>query len=274
MTYFQFLLVFLGIPIIILLGLTYNDARQERKIPSYRLGVAPWLAVLIHIIVAVLYTTPWDNYLVATGVWYYDPKLVSGIKIGWVPIEEYIFFMLQSLLAGLWLLFLARRIAREGVVFPNRHSASWLPIAILGMLWIGAVFMLFAGWGPGTYLGLILAWSIPPILLQFMLGGSILRVERRLLSLAVLSLTLYLSVIDSLAIRAGTWAISPQHSLNLLLVGVLPLEEVLFFLVTNILLVFGMALFLARESREQYLRLLSRLKFTKSEIGSKKVNSC
>ena len=51
--------------------------------------------------VAVLYTTPWDNYLVATGVWWYDPHLVAGLVLGWVPIEEYTFFILQTLAMGL-----------------------------------------------------------------------------------------------------------------------------------------------------------------------------
>ena len=63
----------------------------------------------MHVLLAVVYTTPWDNYLVATGVWYYDPQLVSGIVLGWVPIEEYTFFVLQTILTSLVLLFVARR---------------------------------------------------------------------------------------------------------------------------------------------------------------------
>ena len=31
--------------------------------------------------IAVVYTTHWDNYLVATRVWWYDPALVSGIGV-------------------------------------------------------------------------------------------------------------------------------------------------------------------------------------------------
>ena len=44
-------------------------------------------------------------HLVATQVWWYDPQLVTGLLIGWVPIEEYLFFILQPLLTGLWLAF-------------------------------------------------------------------------------------------------------------------------------------------------------------------------
>ena len=38
-----------------------------------------------------------------------DPNLVTGLTIGWVPIEEYTFFIVQPILAGLWFLFWARR---------------------------------------------------------------------------------------------------------------------------------------------------------------------
>jgi len=58
---------------------------------------------------SVLYTTPWDNYLVATRVWYYDPALVLNAIIGYVPIEEYTFFILQTILTGLFTLWLWQR---------------------------------------------------------------------------------------------------------------------------------------------------------------------
>jgi putative membrane protein len=54
-------------------------------------------------IVALLYTTPWDNYLVANHIWTYPPERVWGIRLGWVPLEEYLFFVLQTTLTTLWL---------------------------------------------------------------------------------------------------------------------------------------------------------------------------
>src|SRR5512139_63361 len=101
MTYFGFLAIFLGIPILTLGLITWADTRRGRQIPPYMSAWNPWAAIALHAVVAVIYTTPWDNYLVATGVWYYDPALVTGILLGWVPIEEYTFFVVQSILAGL-----------------------------------------------------------------------------------------------------------------------------------------------------------------------------
>src|SRR5262245_44516534 len=109
MTYFGFLLQFVLIPIFILLAFTVWDNQRDRQINGFRNDRAVWMAISIHVILAVGYTTPWDNYLVATGVWYYNRDLVTGILIGYVPIEEYTFFIVETILAGLWWWFLARR---------------------------------------------------------------------------------------------------------------------------------------------------------------------
>src|SRR5574341_552359 len=96
MTYFGFLLRFVFIPILILLAITFWDEKRGKQIHGFRNGRAVWVAIGIHIFLAVAYTTPWDNYLVATGVWYYNPELVMGILLGHVPIEEYTFFVAET----------------------------------------------------------------------------------------------------------------------------------------------------------------------------------
>src|SRR3990172_9405035 len=120
MTYFGFLLRFLFTPILVFLAITLWDNRNNQQIVGFRNGRAVWIAIGIHILLAVLYTTPWDNYLVATGVWYYNPDLVTGIVIGYVPIEEYTFFVLETFLPGLWGWFLARGLSLN----PDPPSAT------------------------------------------------------------------------------------------------------------------------------------------------------
>ena len=109
MTYFGFLLRFLFLPILIFLAITYRDHRRNKQIRGFRNGRAVWSAIALHVLLAVVYTTPWDNYLVATDVWYYNPDLVTGILLGYVPIEEYTFFVVETILSGLWWWFLARQ---------------------------------------------------------------------------------------------------------------------------------------------------------------------
>ena len=71
---------------------------------------------------------------------------------------------------------------------------------------------------------------------------------RRLVLAGLVPPFVYLCVVDALAIKSGTWTISPAYTVGLDLLGVLPLEEIVFFLVTSTLISFGTVLMLARES--------------------------
>jgi lycopene cyclase domain-containing protein len=255
MTYAQFLIYFLCIPIVLLSLATWRDGRNQLRSPEWLRSVPGWLAVAIHVALAVLYTTPWDNYLVATGVWYYNPRLVTGLTLGWVPIEEYTFFILQTILSGLWLLWLSRRM-------PSKPPSPKQPIRMrkiatvgVGIIWLFCLGGFLSGWQPFTYLGLILVWALPPVIVQMAFGADILWQFRHLIGLVLGSVSVYLGVMDSLAIRTGTWTIDPAQSLNVFLGGVLPVEEFVFFLMTNMLITFGITLLLSPEGRQRWNEL-------------------
>jgi lycopene beta-cyclase len=264
MSYALFLATFVGIPLALLALAAWLDSRR-RPLPKAWSNLSIGLALGIHVFLAVAYTTPWDNYLVATGVWYYDPALVWGVTIGWVPLEEYTFFVVQTLAAGLWLLFLARRLpqpapfraAESDPLLSNWSLRRGVTLG-LGFLWMASIAILFSGWVDGTYLGLILVWALPPIMLQTAFGADLLWRKRLPVGLALATATLYLSAADSLAINAGTWTIAPEQSTNLLLGGVLPFEEFLFFLITNTLVIFGTTLVLDPISANRGQALLER----------------
>lgn len=258
MTYFGFLLRFLVIPIVILLALNWVERRRGGTRPASLRSIPPALALGAMVLIAVVYTTPWDNYLVATGVWWYDRALVTGITLGWVPLEEYVFFVLQTIMAGLWLLFVSRHV-RVSTPFVARPGIRVGAVALVGLGWLASVLVLLSGWMPGNYLSLELAWALPPIILQLAVGADILWHYRRLVALVIIPTTLYLSAMDVLAIGSGTWTISPDHTLGMLLPGGLPLEEAVFFLLTNVLLTFGLSLALARETAQRLPSMVSRM---------------
>jgi lycopene cyclase domain-containing protein len=242
MTYFGFLLIFLVLPIALLIAV------RRRTFNRYKLAPIGLLVVI-----ALLYTTLWDNYLVATGVWWYDPDLVTGLVLGWVPVEEYTFFVLQPILVGVWLLLWQPRLG------PTDGSGSRTAgLVLVGAAWLAAVGTLLLGWQPGTYLALELAWALPPVMLQLAFGGDLLWRYRQLVLVGILPATLYLSAADALAIGWGTWTIDPAQSTGLLLGGVLPIEEFVFFLLTNTLVTFGLVLIWAPESRARLAALKRR----------------
>jgi len=73
-------------------------------------------------------------------------------------------------------------------------------------------------------------------------------------------MTAYLCAADFLAIGSGTWTISPGQSLNILLGGVLPLEEVVFFLLTNTLVTFGVVLVISQEGQARVREIGMRMR--------------
>jgi lycopene cyclase domain-containing protein len=261
MTYFGFLFLFLVLPLVGISLLTLLDARRHRAWFNSRSGKVAAGALLVHVILAVTYTTPWDNYLVAARVWWYDPARVLGLTLGWVPLEEYLFFILQTCFTGLLLFAVLRRLPPNSPIsnppITNNPLLRLTSSLTLTFIWLASILMLALNWKPGTYLGLELVWALPPIALQLAVGADILWRYRRSLVPVLSGVTLYLCAADFLAIGLGVWTIDPAQSLNLFIGGVLPVEEAVFFLLTNTLVVFGLTLALAPETWARWAQFKS-----------------
>ncbi len=256
MTYLQFHFVFILPPLLLLTFLTYRAAKQGR-VP--RAGL---VALGVHVLLALVYTTPWDNLLVARGVWGYGENRVL-FTLGWVPFEEYLFFILQTLLTGLWVLLLRRRYLTDVSVRASVSRANTVRL-IGSLLWLGlaAAGVLALSTQHGLYFGMIAAWAAPILALQWGFGGDLVLWRPYVLLAGFLVPTLYLWLADRLALGLGIWWISPELSSNWAIFG-LPVEEALFFLLTNLLVVFGITLALepAATKRLRALRTLSSWRF-------------
>ena len=101
MTYFGFLGLFLVPPILVLFGLLVRWLRREH-----------YAALGLLMLIALAYTSPWDNYLVIRGVWTFDRDKIAERFIWRVPLEEYIFYLLEVLLSGLFTIWLLKRSAQ------------------------------------------------------------------------------------------------------------------------------------------------------------------
>lgn len=90
--------------------------------------------------------------------------------------------------------------------------------------------------GHVTYLALELAWGLPIIGIQWLLGHDVLALRARLLTVATIAPTAYLCLADGVAIHAHIWALSPSRLIGVYTFG-LPIEECVFFLITNLMIV-------------------------------------
>jgi lycopene cyclase domain-containing protein len=234
LTYFGFHAVFI-LPALAVLGLVVYRRRDRIAARDWRFRL---VGTTVLAAIALVYTTPWDNYLISRGVWWYGDGAVAA-TVWLAPVEEYVFILLQPLVVACWL-FLLPSPSTDAVEVSVRQRL-WGVLAGVAVGVVGGVLLALGG---GTYyLGAILAWAAPVFALQWGFGWPYLWAVRRTFALAVAVPTLYLWVADWFAIWLDIWYISPAHTTGVSLLG-LPIEEATFFLVTNLFVVQGLLLFL------------------------------
>jgi len=238
-TYLQFHLAFLVPALMFMMATAFVSRNRLRNAGLWRLGAGRtyWVGVAIITVVALVYTTPWDNYLIARGVWSYGAGSTLA-TLGYAPVEEYVFIVVQPWLTALWLshLSLPRRWATPVRPLGTRVVATALAVTV------GIAGWLMLGTDATFYLGAILAWAAPVLALQWAVGAPQLWAQRRLVVLGALVPTAYFCVADRIAIEYGIWVLSARYTTGLTVAG-LPIEEATFFVVTNLFVVQGLVLY-------------------------------
>jgi 15-cis-phytoene synthase/lycopene beta-cyclase len=164
-----------------------------------------------------------------------------------VPIEEIFFFIIQSIFTSqLYILLGLFETPSQHLLFPTdtlaRKTLRWAPAGLLIAAGI-------SGWKiavPEThtfYLGCIGWWITPVMLFLWTIAGDHFLSRSRTSLLTIIIPTLYLCMVDTIALRGGTWHITERTSTGVFVWNDLPLEEAVFFTVTNTLLVLGMSAF-------------------------------
>ena len=124
-------------------------------------------------------------------MWSYGASRVIG-TIGYVPVEEYAFFILQPVLTGLFYFLLRSRDMLKACPSPVsahlRDAATFLMLAVAG---IGGALLVWGG-ERALYLGLILVWCGPVLAGLMWMDIEKIWPERRLILAAIAVPTLYL----------------------------------------------------------------------------------
>ena len=243
MTYAFFHCIFTLPLFFFLVFLTYKRNLKIDKRSLFGIGLLVFLAMT--------YTTPWDSYLIKENIWGYPEKRVLGTFL-YIPYEEYFFFFIQTIIGCLFTCHILNTISP----LPNSTKGKKVTFFSVCLL---LVFSFAFAWpyvfkiNSLRYLSLILAWATPIIALQWVLGFSTLWKHRREYVISLTGLFLFFGFADWVAVKNGIWFFSKDQVTHINLFTHLPIEEALFFLCTNIMVVQGFILF-------------KEMPFTKGEI--------
>lgn len=100
------------------------------------------------------------------------------------------------------------------------------------------------------YLAHILIWMLPVVAIQWGLAWRIFRRNLKGIFLPPLIAGTYYSIADSFAVREGIWYFDPNQILGIF-VGPLPVEEIIFFYLTALLVSQSFVMFLPVTLREE-----------------------
>ncbi len=228
MTYLRFHLLF-NLPLLILLAVL------NAPVPwSAREGDALGLVLLA----VMIFTTPWDNLAAKWGIWGF-PREKYSLRIGYLPVEEYAFFLLQSLNVILAVRALFR-------FFPDWQTGQETKIGLPTLICLAVSIIpwtfvaLQLRWlrrksDPHVNYAIHLTWFLPVIYAQWVLAPPLFLGHAGLLALVTVAFGVYYTLADLVAVRGGTWFFDEKQITGVKLGGILPWEEIAFFFLTSLL---------------------------------------
>jgi lycopene cyclase domain-containing protein len=186
----------------------------------------------------MVFTTPWDNLAAKWGIWGF-PREKFSLRIGYLPVEEYAFFLLQS--ANVMLAIRALFRLFPGWVTGQETGLTLWTLILLGASLVGWLIVAVSlVWlrrraGPRVNYALHLAWFLPVIYLQWIVAPILFWTHAGLLALVTVAFGTYYTLADLAAVRAGTWYFDDRQITGWKLGGILPWEEIAFFFLTSLL---------------------------------------
>jgi lycopene cyclase domain-containing protein len=242
MTYFRFHLLFNLPPLVLLLALNLTTAWTSGEAAAFG-----WVLLAV-----MIFTTPWDNFAAKWGIWGF-PREKYSLRIGYLPVEEYLFFVLQSVNVMLTVRALFH-------FFPNWETGLETGIDLWTLIYLGLSLLpwVLIVWqlrmqrkkrGPRLNYALHLVWFLPVVYAQWIVASPLFLGHAGLLALVMAIFGIYYSLADLVAVRGGTWFFDEKQITGFKLADVLPWEEVAFFFLTSLLVAQSYLLLLPGDSR-------------------------
>ena len=208
-------------------------------------GKGFWPGEMVLVMVGVLgivvaFTSPWDNWAVAKGIWDFPPERVR-FRIGRLPVEEYAFFVIQSVEVMLLSWIFLRWMAPPQSAPPPRWIGDpqvMRQLCFLLVIWVGFGVAL-KEWPRRErrihYAWHLFFWFIPVVLIQWIVAGPMLLAYAWNVFLPTFLIGSYLCLADWYAIGQGIWYFDEKQITSKKIGGVMPWEEAAFFYITSLL---------------------------------------
>lgn len=90
-------LAYLGVLVFVLVGSAWLEIALRTRV------LARWRRLLLALAPVVVVFALWDGYAVAAGHWTFDPERTTGVRLGTLPLEEVLFFVVVPFAAVLTL---------------------------------------------------------------------------------------------------------------------------------------------------------------------------
>jgi lycopene cyclase domain-containing protein len=241
-TYFELDVDTLLLPIVCLIllpPLPFGFGFQKKAFLAVGMAVPLFTSLM-----ALAFSTLWDNIIASHHVWTYDAKCMKGVLFA-IPYEEYAWFVLHTLLAQA--LLLRMWAAKPGIAsrpdFPSRcHDMKVVvPVVVLLASTMMGIKLCRDGNNDHLYLGIIMAFMSP--VLAFIWAGFahfFLWAPASYVAAIVLE-SAYVITVDQFAISRGIWHIYPGTGVRLPLnmfgnTGI-QIEQFLIYSLTTVLVV-------------------------------------
>ena len=242
MTYARFHLIF-NLPLLMLLLLLGWHAPWAVE----EAAAFGWVMLAV-----IVFTSPWDNFAAKWGIWGF-PRAKYSLRLGYLPLEEYVFFLLQ----GANVMLAVRAFFH---FFPDWLTGREVALGPITLILLGASLIPWAlvalqlRWlrrkcGPRVNYAVHLAWFLPFLYFQWVMAPQVFGDHLALLALITVLFGVYYTVADFCAVRAGTWYFDDKQITGVKLAGLLPWEEIAFFFITTLLVAQSYLLLLPGECR-------------------------
>ena len=178
---------------------------------------------------------------------------ILGPTLFKIPVEELFFFVVQTYMTALLYILVNKPTLYVTYLFDDTdktktarylQSRKRLGQLFFSCLTASAYYFSTLPASKGTYIALICAWAGPVLLALWCLAYQpLLMLPRSKTWLPIFLPTIYLWLVDTIALLRGTWSIESGTKMDIQIWPGLEIEEALFFVVTNTLVVFGLTAF-------------------------------